>query len=323
MKFGDKLIQLRKKKGLSQEELGEKLNVTRQTISKWELNQSKPDTDKLIEISKLLNVDFNQLADDELTIENNFSDTNIDSNELQPRRWLLIVLIIMAIIIVIVLANKVITDNKSGQSGIFNFFNSFFSDFTNFREDMDKDSFNNTFEMRAGTQYGSFVSLLLDDVITNNKTNADHIIEVVFDDVTTSNSDEIKNMKKDLGTFSQYEISLDYDENGYVNKATIEKTSNTSDFGILSDIEIKQFNNKFEMSAGTQYGSFVSSLLDDVITNNKTNPDHILKVIYGNINTTDENEIRNMKKNLDNWTKYEVIFDYDENGYIVQVTIEN
>ena len=75
MKFGDKLSQLRRKNGLSQEELGEKLNVTRQTISKWELGQSKPDTDKLMEISKLLNVYFNQLIDDESTIEDNISKT--------------------------------------------------------------------------------------------------------------------------------------------------------------------------------------------------------------------------------------------------------
>lgn len=40
MKFNEKLIQLRKKEGLSQEELGYKLNVTRQTVSKWELGQT-------------------------------------------------------------------------------------------------------------------------------------------------------------------------------------------------------------------------------------------------------------------------------------------
>ena len=49
MKFEEKLIKLRKEKLLSQEELGEKLDVTRQTISKWELGQSKPDMEKLKE----------------------------------------------------------------------------------------------------------------------------------------------------------------------------------------------------------------------------------------------------------------------------------
>ena len=41
MKFNEKLIELRKKEGLSQEELGYRLNVTRQTISKWELVQGE------------------------------------------------------------------------------------------------------------------------------------------------------------------------------------------------------------------------------------------------------------------------------------------
>ena len=41
MKIGEKLIELRKNNGLSQEQLAEKLNVTRQTISKWELGQNR------------------------------------------------------------------------------------------------------------------------------------------------------------------------------------------------------------------------------------------------------------------------------------------
>ena len=56
MKFNEKLINLRKKAGLSQEELGYKLNVTRQTVSKWELGQTTPEMDKLIEISKIFNI---------------------------------------------------------------------------------------------------------------------------------------------------------------------------------------------------------------------------------------------------------------------------
>ncbi len=43
MSIGERLTQLRKRNGLSQEELAEKLGLTRQTISKWELNQSSPD----------------------------------------------------------------------------------------------------------------------------------------------------------------------------------------------------------------------------------------------------------------------------------------
>ena len=48
MNFNEKLISLRKTKGLSQEELGAELNVTRQTISKWESCQSYPDFQRLV-----------------------------------------------------------------------------------------------------------------------------------------------------------------------------------------------------------------------------------------------------------------------------------
>ena len=71
MKFYEKLIILRKKALLSQEALAEKLDVTRQTISKWELDQTKPDMDKLKEISKLFDVDINVLTDDTISLEDN------------------------------------------------------------------------------------------------------------------------------------------------------------------------------------------------------------------------------------------------------------
>ena len=50
MNLGETLLKLRKQKGLSQEEVADKLNVTRQTISKWETNQSMPDFDKIVPI---------------------------------------------------------------------------------------------------------------------------------------------------------------------------------------------------------------------------------------------------------------------------------
>ena len=70
MKFEEKLMQLRKEKKISQEELGNELNVTRQTISKWELGQSKPDMGKLVEISRFFNVDVNTLTDEFSEINN-------------------------------------------------------------------------------------------------------------------------------------------------------------------------------------------------------------------------------------------------------------
>ena len=64
MKSSEKLIALRKSKGMSQEELGEKLGVTRQTISKWELEQTIPDMNSLNKISELFDVSVDYLAND-------------------------------------------------------------------------------------------------------------------------------------------------------------------------------------------------------------------------------------------------------------------
>lgn len=61
MNLGEKLLKLRKLKGLSQEEAADKLNVTRQTVSKWETNQSTPDFDKLIPICKLYEIGTEEL----------------------------------------------------------------------------------------------------------------------------------------------------------------------------------------------------------------------------------------------------------------------
>ena len=68
MNFNEKLISLRKKAGLSQEELGYKLNVTRQTISKWELAQSTPEMDKLIELSKIFEISLDELTNQDKTV---------------------------------------------------------------------------------------------------------------------------------------------------------------------------------------------------------------------------------------------------------------
>ena len=79
MKFNEKLIKLRKETGMSQELLGYELNVTRQTISKWELGISTPEMDKLIEISKLFGVSVDELINDEKT-ENTSGNYQTDNN---------------------------------------------------------------------------------------------------------------------------------------------------------------------------------------------------------------------------------------------------
>ena len=59
--LGERLLNLRKEKKLSQEELADKLNVTRQTISKWETDQSMPDFDKIVPLCELYGITPNEL----------------------------------------------------------------------------------------------------------------------------------------------------------------------------------------------------------------------------------------------------------------------
>ena len=62
MDLGSKILELRKKQNLSQEKLGEKVGVTRQTISNWELNITLPDTKQLIALSQTLLVSIDELV---------------------------------------------------------------------------------------------------------------------------------------------------------------------------------------------------------------------------------------------------------------------
>lgn len=73
MSFSDKIRAIRSQYSLSQEELAEKLNVSRQTVSKWELGTSYPEIDKLIFISDLFDVTTDYLLKDSDTTQNNNS----------------------------------------------------------------------------------------------------------------------------------------------------------------------------------------------------------------------------------------------------------
>ena len=64
MKFNEKLVSIRKKQGLSQEELGMELQVSLQTISKWETGQSYPDFQSLVMLSDYFGMSLDELVKD-------------------------------------------------------------------------------------------------------------------------------------------------------------------------------------------------------------------------------------------------------------------
>lgn len=83
-------------------------------------------------------------------------------------------------------------------------------------------SFNTPYETDAGKRSGFFIVRTLDDIVTNNKTNKSHVITVVYNGITATKEKNIKEIRNMLSENKDYDVSLDYDSNGYVNKFTIE-----------------------------------------------------------------------------------------------------
>ena len=78
-KLGEKIQQLRREAGISQEKLAEKLNVSRQAISKWELGSAVPELENVVALAKLFGVTTDWLLmDDGLEIQSRHSDTALE-----------------------------------------------------------------------------------------------------------------------------------------------------------------------------------------------------------------------------------------------------
>lgn len=67
MTLGEKIQKLRKSCGLSQLQLAEQLDVSRQSVSKWELNESVPDINKIVRLSELFSVSVDELLKEQYT----------------------------------------------------------------------------------------------------------------------------------------------------------------------------------------------------------------------------------------------------------------
>ena len=105
MEIGKKLVELRKKKELSQESLAELIGVSRQTISKWELGDTYPDINQAKKLSKLFDVSLDELVDNDVK---NIIVEKVNNTEKLVKITIifmksLVVLIILAIIGIIAL----------------------------------------------------------------------------------------------------------------------------------------------------------------------------------------------------------------------------
>lgn len=104
MNLGNKILELRKKSNLSQEQLAEKMNVTRQTISKWELNETTPDIKQAKELSKIFKISLDELTDNDMS---NFFMQKVSNTEklaglvLKVSKWLGVCFLVTLIIDII------------------------------------------------------------------------------------------------------------------------------------------------------------------------------------------------------------------------------
>ena len=120
MKFSEKITNLRKQKGLSQEELGYELNVTRQTVSKWELGQTTPEMDKLVQMSKIFGVSLDELTceteiinNESVKIEDQPIKDKTNNNKILKVVLLIVgILIICGIIVYVFVVSKIINYGK-------------------------------------------------------------------------------------------------------------------------------------------------------------------------------------------------------------------
>ena len=250
MKFEEKLILLRKKELLSQEQLAEKLDVTRQTVSKWELGQSKPDMEKLTSMSKLFNISIDILTDDTKDIKSDtkVNETKKEIGEIKPKRkwvlYILIALLVGASAALVVNIDKEVKgvktkielkekqEKEEAQKKIEEEKKAEEERERKYEEEKAKqklEQFNSHLEFWAGTKTKQSISNALDEIITNNKTNKDLLIEVVYDGKSYgTDSNKIKKIKSSLKDFKgykivYYEVSFEYNDSGYINKMIIEK----------------------------------------------------------------------------------------------------
>ena len=117
MSLGNNMFKARKKCGMTQEEVSEKLGVSRQTISKWELGETTPEMDKLIMISELYNITLDELMKEEnegkvINDPNNTNSQKLAGMTIKILKGIGIFILIVAILYVFLMIIGFVAFNK-------------------------------------------------------------------------------------------------------------------------------------------------------------------------------------------------------------------
>ena len=120
MSVGNKIYELRKENKLSQEKLAEKIGVTRQTISNWELNESSPDLKQAKELSSIFSISLDELVDNDIR-DILLDKTNKSNNNMNKLNKIMLSMLISSIALFIVLlliflSLHTISEGRKGKS---------------------------------------------------------------------------------------------------------------------------------------------------------------------------------------------------------------
>lgn len=351
MSFSENLMRLRKSKGLSQEEFANEINVSRQTVSKWELGTSTPEMEKLIQMANFFGISVDDLVNsedatskvnntvstDEIN-QKNYDTEPINDNKKKNTLTVVIVTLIIGVIIAIItiliislvkdLDDKIDTKSSKNKDS-----NTTSNIVENKIENKIENNVSNVVENKVenkitssdfnsgyhnGRTEGEDVEKDLSKVITSNKTNKSVKISVESDSKVTSNPEEIAEIKKSIDLDSYYEITLDYNDEGYINNYKIEVAEKTQ---TEKSQEAKSFN--FYFTRGSRSGFHIGYDLERIITSNMEHQDKQIYVKYNDTESNKKDVIKSIKGKLGTHTQYNIEFEYDADGYINKYIIEN
>ena len=214
MSLGEKILELRKKKGLSQEELGERINVTRQTISNWELNETSPNPSQLKLLSKELNVSIDELLDNDIkdiVVEKISNTEKLSKTVLKLLKILMFIILGIIVLWLIMIVGRIIVKStrETGRELDASIHCKIYGE---------EHSYNATYYELTGEPFSSGGDTYFDDILDLYKYNDVHqIFNVINDYVKKNGGSCVRTYNHDLSDI----VSM------YIKEGTLTKTSAT------------------------------------------------------------------------------------------------
>lgn len=330
MKLNEKIFENRKKLGLSQEDLANKLDVSRQTVSKWEVGNATPELEKIIKLSEIFDISVDELVKDEVNV-NETENANISLKKIHIMFKIIIALVIIILIFIVAKAmydkyqsaKKIrnvgafiggfgdlyakIGDSKSGKINLL------------IREEKDGvvDSRKEKYYYYVGNDNTKKLKIQVYEDIDYENTSLnnpnDEVTKEIYIDLNKMNPDT--GLYEDVTVINMKDFSKEIIEYGFVNPISYAREAITNRYGKWGDREIfddfelmgKDPNVESELLIKDNY--FGASLRYGDIKNNKEN---VLVAVMTN-NICFVNAVRYQKGTLNNVTMFDMELSFLEN----------